>query len=106
MKSLRLSLIFAFALSCILWSCTNKTGIPPMIHPDSSEWPNLFQADLSDAIYPDSVWTYAKGEFTASEDQFSCITARNCKQISTSTGLTMGLECTMQVLVGGMWWIR
>jgi hypothetical protein len=55
MKSLRLSLIFAFALS---WETT------------------------------------------------SCITARNCKQISTSTGLTMGLECTMQVLVGGMWWIR
>ncbi|MBN2022302.1 MAG: DUF1080 domain-containing protein [Pirellulales bacterium] len=38
-------------------------------HPDSSGWKDLFAADLSDAIRPEGVWTFADGVLTASEDQ-------------------------------------
>lgn len=39
------------------------------VHPDSSDWPRLFASDLSNAIYPEGVWTVEDGVFTASEDQ-------------------------------------
>lgn len=39
------------------------------IHPSSGKWPNVFEADLSNAIYPEGVWTVADGVLTASEDQ-------------------------------------
>lgn len=39
-------------------------------HPNSKKWASLFSADLSDAIYPEGVWSYENGEFTATEDQF------------------------------------
>lgn len=42
---------------------------PPQLHPDSSDWPDLFAADLSDAIAPDSVWQFENGVLTASEDR-------------------------------------
>lgn len=38
-------------------------------HPDSAEWDNLFEEDLSNAIKPDGVWTVEDGVLTASEDQ-------------------------------------
>ena len=38
-------------------------------HPDSSGWKSLFAADLSDAIFPQGVWTVAEGVLTASKDQ-------------------------------------
>jgi len=38
-------------------------------HPDSSSWKNLFAPDLSDAIFPEGVWTVADGVLTASKDQ-------------------------------------
>ncbi len=38
-------------------------------HPDSSNWKNLFAADLSDTIFPAGVWTVADGVLTASKDQ-------------------------------------
>jgi hypothetical protein len=38
-------------------------------HPDSRQWPHLFNKDLSDAIFPEGVWTVQDGVLTASEDQ-------------------------------------
>ncbi len=43
--------------------------IPPLHHPDSSQWEDLFAADLSNAIRPGNVWTFENGILTASEDQ-------------------------------------
>jgi hypothetical protein len=39
-------------------------------HPDSHGWADLFNHQLSNAIYPEGIWTFEHGEFTASEDQF------------------------------------
>ena len=38
-------------------------------HPDTAGWADLFNADLSNAVKPEGVWTVADGELTASEDQ-------------------------------------
>ena len=37
--------------------------------PDSSEWANLFEGDLSNAQKPEGVWTVSGGVLTASEDE-------------------------------------
>lgn len=41
----------------------------PKKHPDSAQWPSLFKADLSDAVYPKKVWSVTDGVLTATEDQ-------------------------------------
>jgi len=38
-------------------------------HPNSRNWPDLFTPDLSNAIFPQGVWTSESGVLTASEDQ-------------------------------------
>jgi len=40
-------------------------------HPETSAegWTSLFSGDLSNAVYPEGVWTVADGVLTASEDQ-------------------------------------
>ena len=38
-------------------------------HPDSSQWENLFAPDLSDAVFPEGIWSIEKGELTASKDE-------------------------------------
>jgi len=38
-------------------------------HPDSSDWEDLFDADLDNALKPKNVWTVEDGVITASEDQ-------------------------------------
>lgn len=38
-------------------------------HPNSGKWPDLFTSDLSNAIFPQGVWTCEDGVLTASEDQ-------------------------------------
>jgi len=38
-------------------------------HPDTSEWANLFRADLSNTVKPKGIWTFSEGVLTASEDQ-------------------------------------
>ncbi|NJN26118.1 MAG: DUF1080 domain-containing protein [Cyclobacteriaceae bacterium] len=67
------------ALSCLIFlslaltgllSCQTKTEYPLTAHPDSKEWQALFAEDLSNAIYPDTVWSVEDGIFTATEDQF------------------------------------
>jgi len=39
------------------------------IHPNTRNWPDLFNKDLSNAIYPEGIWTSEDGVLTASEDQ-------------------------------------
>ena len=38
-------------------------------HPKVDRWPNLFESDLSNAIFPEGIWTFENGILTASEDQ-------------------------------------
>ena len=44
-------------------------SLPPSSHPDVSSWADLFADDLSNAIYPEGIWTFKDGVLTASEDQ-------------------------------------
>jgi len=39
------------------------------VHPDSTRWPSLFDADLANAIKPEGVWTFSDGVLTASQDK-------------------------------------
>jgi hypothetical protein len=52
-----------------LQSCAEKISVPPTQHPDVSGWQDLFNADLSNATFPEGVWTFEDGILTASEDQ-------------------------------------
>ncbi len=58
-------------VSCVILmqSCDKETSIPPKAHPNVSQWQDLFAADLSNATYPDGVWTFEDSVLTASEDQ-------------------------------------
>ena len=38
-------------------------------HPDSRNWAGLFKSDLSDADFPEGVWSFNDGILTATEDQ-------------------------------------
>jgi hypothetical protein len=44
-------------------------GIPPKTHPDSKNWDNLFEEDLSDAIFPKGVWYFEGRLLTATKDE-------------------------------------
>lgn len=75
MKSRRDCLCSATALAVVIglvtWgiqSPAEETG-PTKGHPDSSQWQDLFAADLSDAIAPEGVWSFKDGVLTATEDQ-------------------------------------
>lgn len=62
-------LLFIFAAACEKSEFEQKIPIPPTNHPDVSDWADLFAVDLSDAIFPEGVWTFEEGILTASEDQ-------------------------------------
>lgn len=64
----RLSLLSIVFLSITLFS--QSTEYPLTKHPNSKNWEALFTEDLSNAIFPEGVWSYINGEFTATEDQF------------------------------------
>jgi hypothetical protein len=38
-------------------------------HPNTSNWPDLFNASLTNAMHPDGVWSVTDGVLTATEDQ-------------------------------------
>ena len=57
------------ALILCVQSCKPGVEIPPTSHPDVTDWQDLFTDDLSNAIFPEGVWTFEKGILTASEDQ-------------------------------------
>ena len=66
------NIIFLITVSCIflfLLSCGQEISIPPQTHPDISNWHDLFSSDLSNAVFPEGIWTYENGILTASEDQ-------------------------------------
>lgn len=50
-------------------SRAEESAKAPQGHPDSSRWPDLFAADLSNAIFPPGVWSWQDGVLTATEDQ-------------------------------------
>ena len=50
-------------------SCNRDMTIPPVNHPDVSQWPDLFDDNLSNAVFPEGIWTYEEGILTASKDQ-------------------------------------
>jgi len=50
-------------------SCKSSLEIPPISHPDVTNWQALFADDLSDAIFPEGIWTFEEGILTASEDK-------------------------------------
>jgi len=56
---------------CLGWIATAQAGeiVPPKTHPDSAGWENLFAEDLSNAVYPQGVWSVQDGVLTATEDQ-------------------------------------
>ena len=52
----------------VLTGCNTAEKLSVDKHPDSSDWTPLFAADLSDASYPQGVWTVSDGVITASKD--------------------------------------
>ncbi len=38
-------------------------------HPNANRWPDLFESDLSNALFPEGIWTFENGILTASEDE-------------------------------------
>ena len=60
-----LVVFLAFVTAC----SETKAPLPQEGHPDISAWPDMFAADLSDANFPEGVWTFEGGILTASEDQ-------------------------------------
>jgi len=65
----KLCRISCSALLALCLGCSGDISIPPLTHPDVSNWPALFSTDFSDAIAPEGVWTWNDGVLTASEDQ-------------------------------------
>ena len=56
---------------CLGWLTTAVAGETPSTkaHPDTTGWENLFAADLSNAVYPEGVWSVRDGVLTATKDQ-------------------------------------
>ena len=65
MKILLTSLITFLVVSPIF------AQVPPIRHPDTSgdAWKTLFAQDLSNATFPQGVWTWEDSELTASKDE-------------------------------------
>jgi hypothetical protein len=53
----------------LAFSVTIRADLAATNHPDSSSWPRLFAADLSDAEFPAGIWSLTDGELTATADQ-------------------------------------
>jgi hypothetical protein len=50
-------------------SCKSGVEIPPTSHPDVTNWQDLFTDDLSNAMFPEGIWTFEEGILTASKDE-------------------------------------
>lgn len=53
----------------ICGSCANPDTLGIDTHPKSSRWADLFAEDLSNAKFPEGIWTCENGVITASEDK-------------------------------------
>jgi hypothetical protein len=60
--------LFALALGWTAAAIASDSELPKS-HPDSSGWADLFKPDLSDARFPEGVWSMTDGVLTATEDQ-------------------------------------
>ncbi|MBX2851183.1 MAG: DUF1080 domain-containing protein [Phycisphaeraceae bacterium] len=62
--------VLILCMALVSTGCTVVSGKHAVDkHPDSRDWAPLFAADLSNADYPEGVWTVADGVMTASKDQ-------------------------------------
>lgn len=68
MKSKFLTIFAVLFFLCA--SAISQNEYPLKKHPKSKKWTSLFTEDLSNAIYPEGIWSFENGEFTATEDQF------------------------------------
>ena len=59
------SLVFA-AVVAVAIGC--EGGAPPAAHPDTTGWDDLLKPDLSNAMYPQGVWSFEDGLLTATKD--------------------------------------
>ena len=50
--------IVLVTLIMLVVSCSTSTQIPPQAHPQSNDWQAVFEPDLSNAIYPEGIWTF------------------------------------------------
>ncbi len=59
-----------FALT-VFFTGNLQGQVPPTKHPNTNEkgWENLFEANLSNAIYSKGIWSLENGVLTATEDQ-------------------------------------
>ena len=48
---------------------SQNIDLPLRSHPDSKSWEELYKADLSNAYFPEGIWSYSDGILTAIEDQ-------------------------------------
>jgi len=64
----RILLLFVFALTLLPGAYAQDTA---NLHPDTSgpAWMDLFTPDLSNALYPEGIWSVTDGVLTATEDQ-------------------------------------
>jgi len=69
MKTQTYFLIVLVSILSVFISCDSKPSYPLADHPDSDSWQELFANDLSNAIYPEGIWSFENGEITATEDQ-------------------------------------
>ena len=60
--------MLALCLSPAFAAASDPT-MPPKTHPDTAGWENLFEPDLSNAVYPEGVWSFEDGLLTATKDQ-------------------------------------
>ncbi len=63
------SIIFILAVTLVFPLFASAKESAEATHPDSSNWESLFEPDLSNANFPEGVWTFEDGILTASEDQ-------------------------------------
>ena len=61
--------LFGLIIISIFCTCQSQPSYPLTDHPDSESWQSLFAEDLSNAIYPDGIWSFDDGVLTATEDQ-------------------------------------
>jgi hypothetical protein len=62
MKFLHRLPVYIILVIFISMSCDNQPKYPLTEHPNSGSWQELFTDDLSNAIYPDGVWSYENGQ--------------------------------------------
>jgi len=63
--------LLGVATFCLVFGAVASGGesVPLKAHPDSANWEDLFAPDLSNATYPQGVWSFQEGVLTATEDQ-------------------------------------